>query len=127
QSFEATLNEPGDDKWDGVFNITFWGEPQIEITAQGDISCLDGLYGRFAKGIWKSNNKKSTKDVLLVKSFEEYRTTAKVNVNKAYFHELPNVNFKKKAYVVDGQQLVVEAISEAFAKCSFENANGVRT
>ncbi len=63
KAYEATLNEPGDDKWDGVFTIKFVG---YEDTSEGDdLECLGNLKGFEAMGVWKSNNGKSEKSFSL--------------------------------------------------------------
>jgi hypothetical protein len=66
KAFDVTLNEPGDDKWDGVFTIKFVG---YEDEAEGENGpvCKGNLKGSEARGKWNSNNKKSAKDFELKK------------------------------------------------------------
>ena len=66
KAFEATLNEPGDDKWDGVFTIKFVGYEDQEEGTDG-IECKGNLKGQEAMGDWKANNGKSTKELTLTK------------------------------------------------------------
>jgi len=66
KAFEATLNEPGDDQWDGVFSVKFVGyEDQGE--GSNGIECQGNLKGQEAMGEWKANNGKSTKELTLTK------------------------------------------------------------
>lgn len=65
KAFDATLNEPGDDKWDGVFSVKFvgYGDTNDETN-----ECLGGKYqGTEAQGVWKSNNGKMKKDFTLTR------------------------------------------------------------
>ena len=55
EAFEATLSEPGDDEWDGVFTITFVGVQAEYETADGDLECEGGLSGSEAIGEWQAN------------------------------------------------------------------------
>ena len=63
----AVLNEPGDDEWDGVFEITFVGYEETEETEYGTIECIGNAYGAEAVGTWKSNNGKSQHEFTLNK------------------------------------------------------------
>lgn len=65
KALEATLSEPGDDKWDGVYTIKFVGYQNMD--EDGDQHC-DGSYTGFeAFGSWKSNNGKLTHEFTLIK------------------------------------------------------------
>lgn len=66
KAFDVTLNEPGDDKWDGVFTIKFVGYEDEGEGENGPV-CKGNLKGVEANGKWKSNNGKSTKDFQLKK------------------------------------------------------------
>lgn len=66
KAFEATLKEPGDDKWDGIFTVKFVGYEDQEEGDDG-ITCNGNLKGQEAMGKWKSNNGKSEKEFNLVK------------------------------------------------------------
>jgi len=66
-AFEATLNEPGDDEWDGVFTIKFIGYFEEVETADGDLDCGENMSGFEASGTWKPNNGKASKDFTLTK------------------------------------------------------------
>lgn len=63
KAFDAILNEPGDDKWDGVFTIKFVG---YEDTNDNN-ECQGNLKGQEASGEWKSNNGKMKKEFNLIK------------------------------------------------------------
>ena len=63
KAFDAILNEPGDDKWDGVFTIKFVG---YEDTNDNN-ECQGNLKGQEASGEWKSNNGKMKKEFNLTK------------------------------------------------------------
>ncbi len=52
KSYEATLKEPGDDLWDGVFTIKFVGYEDMS----DDLDCEGNLRGVEAPGEWGSNN-----------------------------------------------------------------------
>lgn len=65
-ALDATLNEPGDDKWDGVFTIKFVGYDDMDEDDDGLIS-LGNMHGVEAMGNWKSNNGKMNKDFHLSK------------------------------------------------------------
>jgi len=66
KAYEATLNEPGDDKWDGIFTIKFVGYEDQKESDNG-IECGGNLKGQEAQGTWKSNNGKMNKEFSLVK------------------------------------------------------------
>jgi hypothetical protein len=66
KAYDATLNEPGDDKWDGVFTIKFVGYEDQDETNNG-IVCKGNLKGQEAEGSWKSNNGKLKKEFNLTK------------------------------------------------------------
>jgi len=68
KAFEATLNEPGDDEWDGVFTIKFIGYKAETETADGDLDCTGNYSGSEGMGEWKPNNGKSSKDFTLTKN-----------------------------------------------------------
>ena len=61
--YDATLNEPGDDKWDGIFTVKFIGFEDTNETNE----CIGNLKGQEAQGEWKSNNGKSIKSFTLTK------------------------------------------------------------
>ena len=67
KAYEATLNEPGDDEWDGVFTIKFVGYEAEEETVDGDLGCVGSLIGSEGMGKWKPNNGKAAKDFQLLK------------------------------------------------------------
>ncbi len=67
-SFDAVLNEPGDDKWDGVFTISFVGYQDEDETDEGDLDCVGPLKGVEAQGTWKSNNGKLNREILMTKT-----------------------------------------------------------
>jgi hypothetical protein len=56
-AYSTSLAEPGDDKWDGVFQIKFVGYEDTNESDEG-IDCMGGLEGFEAFGEWKSNNGK---------------------------------------------------------------------
>lgn len=61
--YTATLAEPGDDKWDGVFEITFNGYIASSLKTG---ECTGNDYkGSSAGGSWKSNNGKLNKQLRL--------------------------------------------------------------
>lgn len=65
KSFNAILSEPGDNKWDGVFNICFMGYGVDEETENGP-KCQEGpfeLSSADGNGSWKSNNGKLVNDI----------------------------------------------------------------
>lgn len=65
KAFDATLNEPGDDKWDGVFKVKLVGYRETDDETN---DCLGGKYkGTEGQGQWKSNNGKMTKEFYLSK------------------------------------------------------------
>ena len=66
-AFDATLKEPGDDKWDGVFTIKFVGDNTQAETDDGPV-CKGDYKGVEGVGQWKSNNGKMTKDFTLTKT-----------------------------------------------------------
>lgn len=66
KAYQATLNEPGDDKWDGVFTIKFVGYEDEEETEEGP-ECIGNLKGVEAMGEWQSNKTKKKKSFQLVK------------------------------------------------------------
>ncbi|MDP2387675.1 MAG: hypothetical protein Q8M29_14985 [Bacteroidota bacterium] len=66
-AFDATLKEPGDDKWDGVFTVKFVGDNTQGETDDGPV-CKGDYKGVEGVGQWKSNNGKMTKDFTLTKS-----------------------------------------------------------
>ena len=55
----ATLSEPGDDEWDGVFEITFVGYMETFETEEGTIECIESISSSEAVGVWSSNNGKA--------------------------------------------------------------------
>lgn len=65
-AFDALLNEPGDDKWDGVFDIKFVGYQNEEETNYGLI-CSGKYSGTEGSGLWKSNNGKMQNEFNLKK------------------------------------------------------------
>ena len=67
KAFEATLAEPGDDKWDGVFTIKFVGYEDDKETDNGP-ECAGNLKGVEANGEWKSNNGKLNHTLDLTRS-----------------------------------------------------------
>jgi hypothetical protein len=66
KAYESILNEPGDDKWDGVFTVKFVGYEDQKDSDNG-IECEGNLKGQEAQGEWKSNNGKLKKDFSLVR------------------------------------------------------------
>lgn len=65
KAYTATLAEPGDDKWDGVFTITFVGFTDVNDET-GD--CVGNNYeGVEATGTWKANNGKLSREFELDK------------------------------------------------------------
>lgn len=66
KAFEATLNEPGDDKNDGVFSIKFVGYEDVD-ELDGGPECKGNLKGAEAVGTWTSNASKKAKDIALTK------------------------------------------------------------
>lgn len=66
KAYEAILNEPGDDEWDGVFTTKFVGFEDVEETETG-MDCKGNLKGFEAYVEWKSNNGKKTENVRLEK------------------------------------------------------------
>jgi len=66
KAFEATLNEPGDDNYDGVFSIKFVGYEDVEVL-DGGPECKGNLKGVEAIGTWTSNATKKVKDIMLTK------------------------------------------------------------
>ena len=65
KAFDAILNEPGDDKWDGVFTVKFVGYGN---TNNDTNECLGEEYkGTEAQGQWKSNSGKMKKEFNLTK------------------------------------------------------------
>lgn len=63
KAYDVVLNEPGDDKWDGIFTIKFVG---YENTDDNTNECLGNLKGAEATGSWRANNGKSKKEFELV-------------------------------------------------------------
>ncbi len=66
RAFDASLAEPGDDKWDGEFQIHFIGYENTKEADEG-IVCMGGLKGYEAYGEWKSNNGKLSHHFDLIK------------------------------------------------------------
>ncbi len=66
KSFDAILNEPGDNSWDGVFKISFVGYEDTDETEHG-YDCKGNLKGVEAIGTWESNNGKLTREIYLEK------------------------------------------------------------
>ena len=66
KAYDVTLNEPGDDKWDGVFTIKFIGYANQKEGDNG-IDCQGMPDGQEAEGQWKANNGKMKKDIILTK------------------------------------------------------------
>ncbi len=66
KAFDANLNEPGDDKWDGVFSVKFIGSYTTEGSNDG-VDCIGDLKGQEAIGEWKANNGKMKKEFNLTK------------------------------------------------------------
>jgi hypothetical protein len=66
-AFEAVLNEPGDDKWDGVFSLKFVGYYNQEYIDDGEFECVGDLQGYDASGEWVPNNGKPKKTLTLTK------------------------------------------------------------
>ncbi len=66
KAFEATLSEPGDDKWDGVFTIKFVGYQDMDDNSN-DLICEGPYKGVEAIGSWKSNNGKLMHEFFLTK------------------------------------------------------------
>ena len=65
KAFDSILNEPGDDKWDGVFRIKFIG---YGVTDENTNECLKTRYlGAEAQGVWKSNNGKLKRTFTLIR------------------------------------------------------------
>lgn len=65
KAFDATLNEPGDDKWDGVFKVKFVGYKDSDDETN---DCIGKKYrGSEGQGVWKSNNGKMQKEFYLSK------------------------------------------------------------
>lgn len=65
KSYSAILSEPGDNKWDGVFNIGFFGYG-IEEETESEPKCQEGefeLSNADGNGSWKSNNGKSVTEI----------------------------------------------------------------
>ncbi len=62
KTFETTLKEPGDDKWDGVFTINFMG-----FNGGADSDCSGPFNATESTGVWLANNGKSTKQLSLTK------------------------------------------------------------
>ena len=66
KAYDSTLNEPGGDKWDGVFTIKFVG---YQDSGESDVvECYGDFKGQEAEGSWKSNNGKLQKEFNLTKS-----------------------------------------------------------
>ena len=64
-AYDAVLAEPGNDKWDGVYEIKFIRSNAKE-TADG-IECVGNFIGAEPKGTWNSNNEKLKKELQLSK------------------------------------------------------------
>jgi hypothetical protein len=62
KAYSASIAEPGDDKWDGVFQIKFVGYSNFD-----DGDCIGGLEGSEAFGEWRSNNGKLNHSFYLTK------------------------------------------------------------
>jgi hypothetical protein len=62
------LEEPGDDKWDGVFTITFIGYNESSENEDG-VDCIpESLVGSEAQGTWVSNNGQLNHELFMGKS-----------------------------------------------------------
>ncbi len=65
-AYEATLKEPGDDKWDGVFTIVFVGYEDDKLVDDSPV-CIGNLQGSEAHGSWEANNGQMRKICELLK------------------------------------------------------------
>lgn len=66
KAFEATLQEPGDDKNDGVFSVKFVGYEDV-AELDGGPECKGNLKGTEGVGTWTSNASKKVKEFNLDK------------------------------------------------------------
>jgi len=66
KAYQATLSEPGDEQWDGVFAVKFVGY-EDEKESEAGMDCVGNLKGIEAIGEWKSNNGKMKHAVDLIK------------------------------------------------------------
>jgi hypothetical protein len=66
KAYDVTLNEPGDDKWDGVFTLKFVGYSNTIERGEG-LECEGSYSGAEASGVWKANNGKLVHDFYLEK------------------------------------------------------------
>ena len=68
-AYEATLSEPDDDLWDGVFRLQFHGTYGIIGDEYDGLDCVDSYFeNASAFGTWKSNNGKLTRTFTINKS-----------------------------------------------------------
>lgn len=65
-AFDAVLKEPGDDSWDGVFEVQFIAYQDWDDSGQ-NLECSGEFKGTEAGGVWLSNNGKTQKDFFLEK------------------------------------------------------------
>ncbi len=66
KAYQATLNETGNDDWDGVFTVKFVGYEDEKETEMGP-ECIGNLKGVEAMGDFKSSKNKSGTNISLVK------------------------------------------------------------
>ena len=66
KAFDVTLNEPGDDQWDGVFTLKFVGYRNANESDQG-LECVGPYSGSEASGSWEANNGKLSHEFYLEK------------------------------------------------------------
>jgi hypothetical protein len=67
KGFDVVLNEPGDDKWDGVFKLEFDSYADSD-SEEGDRTVYsDTEYSFEINGTWKANNGKLNRDFKLKK------------------------------------------------------------
>ena len=65
--FDVVLNQPGDDKWDGVFKLEFDSYADSD-SEEGDRTVYsDTEYSFEINGTWKANNGKLNRDFKLKK------------------------------------------------------------
>ena len=126
-----TLNEPGDNKFDGIFSGTIF--PSDGLAMRGSWTANKG---QRTIGYSLENNNSSTvstkkKEEIIEeaqKSSQFYPTAECVVVSKrTYFYSVPDYAYKLKSYLVEGDRVTVEKIQRNFLFISYYNEYSAQT
>lgn len=126
-----TLNEPGDNKFDGIFSGTIF--PSDGLAMRGSWTAYKG---QRTIGYSLENNNSSVvstrkKEEIIEeaqKSSQFYPTAECVVVSKrSYFYSVPDYAYKLKSYLVEGDRITVEKIQRNFLFISYYNEYSAQT